>query len=67
MWRFLPNLFVVVTNAAAPLSQQSRDGAQSSRFPGAIRADQRDDATLIDLEGNLLERIDRTVTDAEIF
>src|SRR5439155_17966611 len=45
---------------------EARQGPQARRLAGAVRADETDDRTLGDLEGQALDRLDRAVADPQI-
>ena len=46
--------------------EQSGDGAQCGRFAGAIRADERDDFALIDMQRNACQRFNGAVVYRDI-
>ena len=47
-------------------AQQTGDRIQDGALTGAVRTDQRDDLTLVDLEGNALDGVDAAVVNVKI-
>ena len=47
-------------------AQQTGDRIQDSALAGAVRADQRNDLAFVDLKGNTLDGVDRTIVDVNI-
>ena len=46
--------------------QKAGDRVQNGRLTRAVRTDQRDDLTLVDLEGNALDGVDAAVVNVKI-
>ena len=61
------DFLAVVFDRARRGFHQPREGSQSCGFPGAVRADQGDDAALWNLEADTVEGFDCAVGDVEIF
>ena len=52
-------------DAAGGRADQAGDGLQQRRLAGAVRADQRDDLALRDVEGDVVQHLDLAVAGAQ--
>src|SRR5918993_4874775 len=66
MGRFIADQLPVQTDGAGSWSEQAGDGLQSRRLAGAVRTDQGNDLTLVDVKRDAFERLDVAVVRSDV-
>ncbi len=65
--RLAADVFVFESDFAGAWFEQAGDRAQRGGFAGAIRADQRDYFTLLDVQRNAGQRLDGAIVNGNVF